>query len=302
MKEQFFITLLFILAVISCNKNSKNLDQVKDNKMETYFLNHDIRNIDYEIFLNDILISQSINNNGLPAPINLNSYIFKNGQQKVRIKLSTNSEENLTQEIINGVNKSLSVHLLTNDNYGNMKEILKLNFPLINSPIKYYEHEWLFEANAIEGIGNLSQSIDLVRIEKDELQKEVVSKYQELRKLLNEGNGKAFMKEIEKAKASFFLAENILKDKQGEYNSNMEEYFDSHKGTIPTIGNFTLRVMGNSRAVSLENNSNHKGLGILSSEDIQNNTLNVNYIILHKPVGADKFEVFRYNCTYTALK
>lgn len=59
--------------------------------------------------------------------------------------------------------------------------------------------------------------------------------------------------------------------------------------------------MRNGRAIALENNSNHKGLGILSSEDLQNNTLNQNYIILHKPIGSDKFEFFRYNCTFTSL-
>ena len=299
MKNQFIITLILIMTTLSCNSNNKNSNRA--NNIKTYFLNYDIRNVNYEIFLNDILVGQSINNNGLPAPINLNSYIFKNGQQHVRIKLIAPFKEKLTKEIVNEVNKSLSIHLLNDNDDSKIREVVKLNFPAIEMPIQHYEYKWTFEAAVIEGMDDLDQSKDLTKMGKDELQKEVVNKYEELRKLLNNGNGKEFIKEIEKAKTSLYFSENIQKNKQAEYTANLEEYFDSHKGTMPPITNFILKIMGNGRAIALENNSNHKGLGILSSEDIQNKTLNLNYIILHKPIGSDKFEVFRYNCTFTSL-
>lgn len=299
MKNQFIVTLILIMTTLSCNSNNKISNQA--NNMKTYFLNHDIRNVNYEIYLNDILVGQSINNNGLPAPINLNSYILKNGQQQVRIKLIAPFKENLTQEIINGVNKSSSIHLLTDNDYSKIKEVVKLNFPAIKTPIPYYEYKWAFEAVAIEGIDNLDHSEDLTKINKDELQKGVVNKYEELRALLNNGDGKGFIKEIEKAKKSLFLSENMKENKQEEYTANLEEYFDSHKSTMLPIADFTPRIMGNGRAVALENNSNHKGLGILSSEDIKDKTLNQNHFILHKPIGSDKFEIFRYNCSFTSL-
>ncbi|MFZ4929516.1 hypothetical protein [Chryseobacterium sp. Mn2064] len=302
MKTLFITMLLFTLAFINCNKNNRILDQAKDDKGKTFYLNHEMSNIDYEIFLNDILVGQSFNNNGLPSPINLNAYIFENGLQKVKIKLTSAPGKKITQEVISRINKNLAIHLLTGHDYNGIKEVVKLDFPAILSPVQQYEHEWSFQADAIKGIDHLKDSQNLVQINKELLQKEVLQKFEELRKLLNEGNGQAFMKEIETAKENFFLAENMSTDKQNEYNADMKEYFDSHKGTLPALGNSTMRIMGNGRAVALENNSNHKGLGILSSEDVENNTFNMNYIILHKPIGSDQFNIFRYNCNYTNLK
>lgn len=69
------------------------------------------------------------------------------------------------------------------------------------------------------------------------------------------------------------------------------------------ITNFNIKIMGNGRAVALEYKTGKmQGLDILSSEDIPNHTMNINYIILHKPIGSDKFEIFRYNCSFTQLE
>ncbi|WP_141103709.1 hypothetical protein [Cellulophaga lytica] len=61
--------------------------------------------------------------------------------------------------------------------------------------------------------------------------------------------------------------------------------------------------MGNGKAVALEYATGKmQSLGILSSEDIEENTQNINYFILHKPKDSEKFEVFRYNSSYTAME
>ncbi|WP_326983148.1 hypothetical protein VUJ46_00955 [Chryseobacterium sp. MYb264] len=309
MKTIIYIGLLIFLILTGCY-NKKN-DEIKKNKnmkstSKEYYLNHKFGNLNYEIYVNDILVGNSNKGNGVPGPYEINPYIFSSGSQKIRIQLSAPAElekKHLSDKDIENLKGKTFISLLENENFDNISIIKEINFSILNDTRSYVEQEWNFDAQAVDGINNLDNSQDLTKIDKEKFQKEVLAKYEQLRTLLNSGNGKAFINEMEKPIKVIFKTEYMPENEQAEYKNNLEKHFDSHKGTMNPITNFNIKIMGNGRAVALEYKTGKmQGLGILSSEDIPNHTMNINYIILHKPIGSDKFEIFRYNCSFTQLE
>lgn len=310
----------FLLTVTSCTlffvccsnekknnmANPNNIEQTtpKTGSMKSYFLNHEIRNVDYEIYINDFLVGQSHDNNGIPGPYKINQYLFSNGKQEVKIKLSANKQyqKEITSDLLTEISRNTGVYLLQNKDYGNIQEIKKLEFPKLEKGVPTYEFKWTFDADATNGITNLNNSEDLAKMDKSELQKEVSEKYEELRNMLHSGNADQFMKEISKAKNDLFIADGLPAAEQQKYNENLKKYFASHKDLLPDFSSFTIKVLGNGRAVALENIDQHKGMGVLTAEDKQQGMLNSNYIILHKPKGSKSFEVFRYSSSFSELK
>lgn len=309
----------FLLTITSCalffvccsNEQKNNIDTKKTEKttsktalMKSYLLNHEIRNVDYEIYVNDFLVGQSHDNNGIPGPYKLNQYIFSNGKQEVKIKISANKkyQKEITPEILNEISRNTGIYLLQNKDYGNIQEVKKLEFPKLEKPVPSYEFKWDFSADATPGISNLNNSQDLSKMDKAKLQEEVFSKYEELRNLLHKGNTDQFMKEISKAKNDLFIADGLSEDGQKKYNENIRNYFASHKDLLPDFKEFTIKILGNGRAVAFETITYNKGMGVLSAEDQKNNLFNSNYIVLHKPNGANSFEIFRYSSSFSELK
>ncbi len=309
----------FIVALTSCsllfvcwsNEQKNTVDNkrteqniIKTEVMKSYLLNHEIRNVDYEIYVNDFLVGQSHNNNGIPGPYKLNQYIFSTGRQEVKIKISANKNyhKEITSEILADISKNTGIYLLQNKDYGNIQEIKKLDFPKLEKPVQSYEFKWNFEAEATPGITNLNNSQDISKMDSNKLQEEVFAKYEELRNLLHSGNGNQFMKEISKAKNDLFIADGLSEEGQKKYNENLKNYFASHKDLLPDFKEFKIKILGHGRAVAFENISENKGTGILSAEDRKQNLFNSNYIVLHKPKGSDTFEVFRYSSSFAELK
>ncbi|MEN4759689.1 hypothetical protein ABEG63_05050 [Chryseobacterium sp. C39-AII1] len=310
----------FLLTVGSCTlffvycsneqkntaENNKKTEQTtpKTGVMKSYFLNHEIRNVDYEIYINDLLVGQSHDNNGVPGPYKINQYLFSNGKQEVTIKLTANKQyqKEITADLLNEISRNTGIYLLQNKDYGNIQEVKKLEFPKLEKGVPTYEFKWNFDADATHGITNLNNSEDLAKIDKDELLKQVSNKYDQLRNMLHTGNTDQFMKEISKAKNDLFIADGLPESEQQKYNENLKNYFASHKDLLPDFSSFTMKVLGHGRAVVLENIDHNKGMGVLTAEDKQQGLLNSNYIILHKPKGSTSFEVFRYSSSFSELK
>ncbi|MGG6231137.1 hypothetical protein [Tenacibaculum sp. SDUM215027] len=271
-----------------------------------YFLHHKFGNNNYQIYVNDILVSSSVAGNGIPAPYEINQYLFLKGAQKLRINVQAPiklKKYNISQKDILDFKGKTLITLLENEAFSNIKNILEATFYDIKQSTPVIEQEWEFEAELPIYCDNLENSEDLSKWDEKELEKVVVNRFTELRDLLNDGNGNQVYTEVKKATESIFIAEYMDNSEQQEFSTNITDFFTSHKGTMLPIENYHLRLMGNGKAVALEYATGKlQGLGILSSEDIEENTRNINYFILHKPKSSNKFEVFRYNSSYTAIE
>lgn len=255
----------------------------------------------YEILVNDILVSKDTKE-GYTGAENLNLFLNNNGKQKVKIRVFARNFDK-GGLIPKGSLKSLKGAIYSSDSSEGDKEklLLSLDFPENKEPVSSFEYEWQFDNTSKVHHGNLENAKKLNDIDKAELTKMVLARFNEFRTILNSGDGKKFMTLIANAKDEVFSAEGMSIPKQQEYNENLTEYFESHKGIMPEIKHFKLRIMGNGKAVTLENTLENKGLGVLSVDDKKDNTLNKNYIILYMPDTSKQLEVFRYNCTFTSL-
>lgn len=253
-----------------------------------------------EVFINDLIVLKNIEGNFMGAE-NLNKYILKNKKQKIKVKIKHPNWQK---------GKMISFEDMENIKIGIIestiqKDTLIRKFDLVQfkDQIPVIEQEWEFKAELPIYCDNLENSEDLSKWDEKELEKVVVNRFTELRDLLNDGNGNKMYTEVKKATESIFIAEYMDNSEQQEFSTNITDFFASHKGTMLPIENYHIRLMGNGKAVALEYATGKlQGLGILSSEDIEENTRNINYFILHKPKGSEKFEVFRYNSSYTAIE
>lgn len=157
MKKIIVVAVYCVVLFMSCNnrdedKGNDEVAEVSQNGIasvvKSYFLYHEIRNVDYAIYINDVLAGQSHENDGIPGPYKLNQYITSSGKQIVKMIISANSREReITPEILGEISKNAGIYLLLNKDFENIKELKKLQFPHIEKSVPSYECIWEFEAD-----------------------------------------------------------------------------------------------------------------------------------------------------------
>ncbi|WP_282635961.1 hypothetical protein [Sphingobacterium thalpophilum] len=112
---------------------------------KSYFLHHEIRDVDYKIFVNDVLIGQSHENRGIPGPYKLTPYLKPQDIQTVKIVLAANTiQPELTNAVLQEISKNAGVYMLQNDDYANITAVARFLFPSIKKPVTTYETQWEF--------------------------------------------------------------------------------------------------------------------------------------------------------------
>ncbi|MGJ1191967.1 MULTISPECIES: hypothetical protein [Sphingobacterium] len=155
MKKIIIVAVYCVVLFMSCNNRDEDRgnDEVAEvsqngivSVVKSYFLYHEIRNVDYAIYINDVLAGQSHENDGIPGPYKLNQYITSSGKQIVKMIISANSREReITPEILGEISKNAGIYLLLNKDFENIKELKKLQFPHIEKSVPSYECIWEFE-------------------------------------------------------------------------------------------------------------------------------------------------------------
>ncbi|OJZ11263.1 MULTISPECIES: hypothetical protein [Sphingobacterium] len=156
MKKIIVIAMYCVVLFMSCNNGGgdRENDEVAEvahsgiaSVVKSYFLYHEIKNVDYAIYINDVLAGQSHENTGVPGPYKLNPYITSSGKQFVKMIISANSrEKEITPEILREIGKNAGIYLLLNKDFEHIRELKKLQFPHIDKPVPSYEYRWEFEA------------------------------------------------------------------------------------------------------------------------------------------------------------
>ncbi|WP_312336023.1 hypothetical protein [Sphingobacterium sp.] len=157
MKKIIVIAVYCVVLFMSCNNRSgdRDNDEVAEvnrsgiaSVVKSYFLYHEIKNVDYEIYINDKLAGQSHENNGVPGPYKLNQYITSAEKQIVKMKIAANNtQKEITEEILREISKNAGIYLLLNKDFAHIRELKKLEFPPIDKPVLAYEFKWEFEAD-----------------------------------------------------------------------------------------------------------------------------------------------------------
>jgi len=311
MKNIYIIIIISLISfLVSCthkgkvNKlTQKNTEMKgKNNKQKDYHVFYRFGMFPSEILINNVICE--IGN--MPGPAEINHYILKKGKQLVKIKIYHPFYEN--DGLIHGnevdyFNKELSIQNIIEENDDVKVELIKkFSFPKIDRPVPYIEHTWEFEAELPFDLVGWENSEDLITWDKDKLEEKVLQKFNQLRDLLNSGNGAGFVKELAFANKEYFIANYFTPDQQKEYTNNLIEAYSEHKGIMPPIENYRMRILGDGKVVALENLGKYKGQGVLTAEAKNSDTLFQNYVMLHIPNGSTNFEIVRINSQMASVE
>ncbi|WP_121966247.1 hypothetical protein [Myroides sp. N17-2] len=301
---KYIVYVFMALVMVGCkeNKSETKDDETKVRKDFLYAIH--MSAFDYELYVNDIIVSNNINGNGESAVNSLLPYMFKPGVQKMRIKIKASTSKYGIKKInYNHIaDKKIEIgkyDAAVPNEIERIEMIYKLEFDPFEGEVSEIEKEWTFEINDVMKVDNLDNSTDLRLMKEEVLQEEVLSKFEELRYNLDQGKSKKVLESIEKTLNMMMYLEELSSPEQRDFKSNFKKYFDSSKGSLPKLSNYNMKIMGDGRAVVLEYAAGElEGLGILSSVRLNGKKVNSNYIILHKPKSTGVFEVFRYDCRF----
>ncbi|QCE43138.1 hypothetical protein [Psychroserpens sp. NJDZ02] len=128
-----------------------------------------------------------------------------------------------------------------------------------------------------------------------------MAKFTELRALLNSGNSKGFMKQLEFRNSEFYKANYFNSSQILAYEANLTATFNGFKNKMLPIEHYTMRILGDGKVVSLERIGTYEGQGVLIAENKDTKKLYKNYILLHIPPGQNDFEIVRINPLITSF-
>ncbi len=293
MKKIIIIGLL-ILSFTNCQKKGVNIANDNHSKKEIDMEKTPVYTIKisaanpYEVLVNDMPFEKDYNNGSSTVELPINDLILRSGKQIIKIKILPNSGGNTVDQ--SGLN------------YFNLKVLQYTSVSSIGSNGKLIKEITLKDQKelpivTIEKIVNLevpynvqgwSKSQDLAKEDKTVLKNEVLSKYQELKNVLNKGDLKSFLSENkirDKEVHSAFYNDKEMKNEDEDYMKNRVKKSANH---MAEIKDFQMKFYGNGKVVSLERND---GNSALFADD--SNNLFYYAILLHRPKPGSPLEIIR---------
>lgn len=170
----------------------------------------------------------------------------------------------------------------------------------IDKKLPYYEVQWEFEAEVPYKLEGWNNAQDLRKLDEEDLEKKVVAKFNDLKKLLNNGNSPLFFKEQEFSLNEDFKALYINPKTQEEWKSSLISFFDEQKNKMIPLENYRLKFYANGKLVTLERidiNELYYGncalIGKVKKEEGKT-FLNINRVYLMILEGEKELKIGRY--------
>ncbi|MFV0541236.1 MAG: hypothetical protein ACK5MZ_08375 [Aestuariibaculum sp.] len=268
----------------------------------------------FEIYVNDSPIFSYFRAGGINTDFEINYAILKKGVQKLKVVMLPAAPTE-KKGFYDALGKNNFVEVVVYKTYNNDEdddvEVLRLTSPNEETrgpeyPVKfphYLKPEYImtgtFNTPDIPyELTGWSKSKDLTTEDPDKLLKEVVAKYEEIRKIFVNKDYEALSKELyqreyEIAQSLYYNQEDI--NDRTEY---AKEIFKREKyKVVDSIKNYRLRFFGEGKMVALARVNtfyyiNRSPLYIEYTER-DNEKISHYPLLLHKPEGSDKLEVIR---------
>lgn len=315
-----FSAICLLLCNIACSQIKKeesttlntekemNTDSLPNLERRMYAMQLNIPG-SFEFYVNDI--PARIENSGSMhnTSIDINAYMLKSGKYKFRLKIFPQGDEikgGILPETASRIKVSLNAYERNTESFpfakkGSFVSLVDFPIPKIDKPVPYFEVQGEFEVELPYDLEGWKNSEDLNKIDKEQLQDEVVNFYEKMRNQLNEGKGDAYISywkkyDLELQKFEYISQSDLIKS-----NSDFVDKVQKCKDMMLPIENYTIKIYGNGKLVRLERNP---------TIEINNSQLNVKGrspllrkgsksgvqgypIILHKPKGSHSFEIIR---------
>lgn len=313
MKKIILLTTL-ILFNINCSQNKKEMNNkeisfptIAQDKQIRYIVNA-TAGIPVIIYFNDIKISEE--NTPLNTSIDLNPYVLKNGKYKVKIKifpLFRRGDAEVKPEDI----KTCKLFF---GNYFKIKETgeiknfntdISLPIDVPKNPVPYFEQEWEVEITELPyKLEGWSKGQNLTKMDEKELQSKVVEFYENVKNILNNGEGEKYLKlwqYADKELPSYYYTTQGQYDKLSQ--NTIEDVEENCKGTMIPLEDYEMKIYGNGKLVTLERKLHTKEFNNYSPLDIKGWSPLISKgkisgaadypILLYLPEGSKEFVIIR---------
>ncbi|WP_241485988.1 hypothetical protein [Chryseobacterium angstadtii] len=317
MKNLIFLFVVFLMN-INCN-GSKNKEKETDkigeemiqqtikDKQITYTINA-TATIPVAIYFNDIKISEE--NTPLNSSVDVNGYALKNGKYKIKIQIFPvfrRGDTTVSPEDIKSCQFSFGSFVRDRETGDilNPKTYSQLSLKAPDSPVPYFEQEWEVEIKDLPyELEGWSKGQNLSKMDQKELEKKVVSFHQNVREILNKGNGNTWADLTKKRAAEtavfYYSTPEQSASSVNENKTNVEKYCTNMM--IP-LEDYEMKLYAGGQLVTLEKKSHTmefnnkspldiKGWGALIRKGQKTGAADYR-ILLYLPEGSNDFVIIR---------
>lgn len=267
MKKIIFIFFILIIN-ISCSQNKNNSSEKQQDMTVTQFpiekhivygINTSIQN-KFDLFINDI---SAINNSMGYSTYEINPYVLKNGKYKIKIKFYI---KNVSKDLLIN-NKIYFVQFLKDSNgeyientKKELKELKELTIKYPNDISDYFEQEWEVDIKDLPyELEGWSNGQDLYKMDQIELEKRVVSYYQKLWNILNDGNGREWTDLTKKRQIETATFDYNSEEELNRFIKENEEIVNTKcKNLMTPLEDYEMKLYANGKLVTLERKSHTK--------------------------------------------
>jgi hypothetical protein len=258
--------ILSLFSFLFCHRQDKKeaMDlkeyEYKNDKRKVYGLDVTIPG-PYEAYVNDIMVEKNNETGMHNTLININQAILKSGTYRFRIKVYPEPQEAEKGGIQPTTLAFLKVGLAKYEKIpvgeGAMPDtyeyVQSYPIPKIDKPIPYYEVKGEFTAEVPYELEGWNKGQDLSKMDQKLLQQQVVTYYQKLWNILNNGEGKRWGELTQRRRQEtlifhYFKKEELEKSMQDEVNKVSKLC----KDMMLPLDDYDLKIYGNGKIVTLE--------------------------------------------------
>lgn len=304
MKKLIIILTVFI-SFTACSQKKK--DNMNTNKAlniykevkkfdynPRYWLDIKASDCTYEILVNGMPLSiyyDKASNSQVSIP--LNTRILKSGVQKLSIKIyppldnSFNFKESLIES--SSVSIKISYGEFGKEKAADYKKVLEYKTPEMRLP--YYETELSFNATVPYQLSGWEKSVDLSHEKEEDLEKEVIKKYQEFIKLYDGKENDAVLEKYYQREKE--IAQSLFLNKESDSREAVNKIEkDINKGIPFKLEKYTMKIYADGKVVALvRNDKYYRGLSAFFCQD--ENRYSSYSLLLHRPKPGFPLEVIR---------
>ena len=266
------VFLCFIL-LFNCHNAQKKMEtqQIPLEKQITYMI--DITtNIPVIVYVNDIKASEL--NMPLGTAIDLNPYVLKNGKCKIKLQifpLFRRGDTLVTVENIMRCNLFFGSYIRNKetDKILNYKADVALPIVAPKEDVPYFEQEWEVELTELPyELEGWSKGQDLRKWDKKELEKKVVTYYQKLWHILNNGEGERYM-DLWKQADQELMFYDYETDYDSIYKEESEEIKKNCTDNMIYLEDYEMKLYAEGKLVCLERKTHTREFNNYSPLDIK---------------------------------
>lgn len=275
--KKIFLIFNILHIFIGCSQNKSTTmkkNETPQEKQINYVVDLTLKT-PHELYINDILVASE--SRGSNSAKEVNPYVLKNGKYKIKLKLFPYWQLNETKISVEDIKNSRVffgnyIKNRTSDEIISYDADFPLKLTLPSEPIPYYEQEWEVEIkNLPYELEGWSNGQDLRTLDQKQLEKNVVSFHEMLRKVLNDGKGNEWSKLTSK-RFNEALVYDYVSSEQAKIDlkENEDDVNQNCKNTMIPLEDYEMKLYADGKLATLKRKNHTKSFNNTDPMDLKN--------------------------------